>query len=496
MSSATASRRWSSRNGKGSSSRPAIAIWSWRPRAERSDLVMAYGLTTRQRRRFTLWFFEGLREPAGPHARHVHQTAWWKVMCLTGVDYFSTLGYQPGIAFLAAGALSPIATLILILLTLFGALPIYTRVAAASPNGQGSISMLEELLPRWRGKTFVLVLLGFAATDFVITITLSAADATKHIIGNPFVPSAFDHPVALTLILLSLLSGVFIKGFKEAIGLAVGIVGVYLALNVVVLAWGLLQVAQHPEYLPRWKNALVLQHGSPLMMLAFAALLFPKLALGLSGFETGVAVMPLVSGYPDDTEANPRGRIANTKLLLRTSALMMSVLLMSSSFATTLLIPPEAFQPGGAASGRALAYLAHELLGELFGTVYDLSTISILWFAGASAMAGLLNLVPRYLPRYGMAPEWTKATRPLVLLFTAITFLITVLFEADVDAQGGAYATGVLVLMTSAAVAVTLHHRRSRQVVGFGLIALVFVYTTVVNIFERPEGIKIASWFI
>jgi hypothetical protein len=419
-------------------------------------------------------------------------------MCLTGVDYFSTLGYQPGIAFLAAGALAPIATIILVALTLVGALPVYRRVAESSPNGQGSISMLEDLLPRWRGKAFVLVLLGFAATDFVITITLSAADATEHLIHTPFVPAALDHPVGLTLVLLALLGAVFLKGFKEAIGLAVVIVAVYIALNVVIIAWGLQEILRHPEYVPRWTNALLTQHGNPMAMCVFALLVFPKLALGLSGFETGVAVMPLVQDDSNDASDAPAGRIRNTKKLLGSAALIMSVLLIGSAIVTMLLIPPEEFQTGGHAAGRALSYLAHEHLGLVFGTVYDISTIAILWFAGASAMAGLLNLVPRYLPRYGMAPEWTRATRPLVALFTAITFLITVIFNADVEAQGGAYATGVLVLMTSAAVAVTLARRKigARDWMFFSVITLVFVYTTITNIIERPDGVKIAAWFI
>src|SRR5215510_6214114 len=456
------------------------------------------------------WFFEGqVQELEGPHeqvGRH-HEHAWWQVMCLTGVDYFSTLGYQPGIAFLAAGALSPVATLFLVLLTLFGALPIYNRVARESPHGEGSISMLESLLPRWRGKMFVLALLGFVTTDFIITMTLSAADATAHIIENPLVPRALErHPVLVTLALLAALGALFLKGFKEAIGLAVVLVAVYLLLNLVVVVVGIYEVATHAEKIPAWRDALFAMpdvRGNPLLMVAVALLLFPKLALGLSGFGTGVAVMPLVKGEPGDDPKNPAGRVHNTRKLLLTAALIMSVMLIASSVVTTLLIPahefaePTATTPKGEANGRALAYLAHHYLGGAFGTAYDLSTILILWFAGASAMAGLLNIVPRYLPRYGMAPDWTRATRPLVLVLTAIAFAVTIIFDADVNAQGGAYATGVLVLMSSAAVAVTLSAWREGAI-RFALLAisLVFGYTLITNIIERPEGIKIASFFI
>ncbi|MEX2270370.1 MAG: amino acid permease [Vicinamibacterales bacterium] len=435
-------------------------------------------------------------EASGPHATSpkTHAAPWWQVMCLTGVDYFSTLGYQPGIAFLAAGYLAPVATLILVLVTLFGALPMYARVAALSPHGQGSIAVLEERLPRWRGKLAVLCLLGFAATGFIVTITLSAADATAHIIENPLAPAWLHHRIGVTIALLLLLGAVLLKGFKEAIWVAVIVVAVYLLLNLVVIGNGLLHIATHTELLSGWKLGLYGDHTSFLAMIAVALMLFPRLALGLSGFETGVAVMPLVAGYGATREEELAGRIKNTRKLLAAAALIMSVYLVTSSIVTTLLIPRHEFLLGGQAYGRALAYLAHRDLGVVFGTLYDISTIMILWFAGASALTGLLNLVPRYLPRYGMAPEWARATRPLVLLITAIALLVTVIFDAGVESQAGAYATGVLVLMASTALAAMIGTPSRR--LYFGIITIVFLYTTVVNIVERPEGIKIAAWFI
>ncbi len=497
----------------------------------------------------------GVTALPAPPAGH-HQSFWLWVMCLTGVDYFSTLGYQPSIAYVSAGLLAPLATVVLVAVTLLGAYPVYAFVARCSAEGQGSIGMLANLVRGWGGKVLVLTLLGFAATDFVITKTLSAADAAKHLIENPNwpIPPGPDGPgreqLLVTAFLLVLLGAFFMRGFREVIGLAVGITAVYLVLNVLVIGAGLVYIAGHPHLLTDWWRAVGagdwhLSHnplgtggGSGWLGLAVVVLvIFPKLALGLSGFETGVAVMPLIKGDPTDTRQNPAGRVRSTKKLLLLAALIMSVLLLGSSLVVSTLIPPgdllypDPARPGQylapddwpkdvakpakapAAYERALAYLAHgenknhnvaPFFGEKFGTVYDLSTVVILWFAGASAMAGLLNLIPKYLPRYGMAPEWAQAIRPLVLLLTGINLFVTWVFNADVTAQGDAYATGVLMLISSACVATMIEKWRTRAGSLFGrrlsvrflLITVVFAYTTTAVVVEKPVGMVISLCFI
>jgi hypothetical protein len=462
-----------------------------------ADTAPSGGIPARLKR----WLLEKrIEEVKGPEAREgEEQHSWWQVVCLTGVDYFSTLAYIPAIATVAAGALSPIATLLIVLLTLFGMLPMYRVVSQQSPHGQGSIAMLENLLSFWKGKLFVLCLLGFVATAWIVTITLSAADAAVHIVENPLVPALLHgREVILTLVLLGVLGAVFLKGFREAIGIAVFIVGAYLLLNLVVVGFGFYNILAEPQFFADWRGSLFADYGSPLAMIGVSLLVFPRLALGLSGFETGVSMMPLVRGNPEDDPRRPEGRIRNTRRMLIVAALIMSFYLITTSFVTTLLIPAKEFEEGGSASGRALAYLAHNLLGDAFGTAYDLSTIAILWFAGASAMAGLLNIVPRYLPRYGMAPDWGRAVRPLVLVYTAISFVVTIAFGAGVDAQAGAYATGVLAMMTSAAFAVTLATWRGgskRAGFAFGAVAAVFAYALVANAVQRPDGLLIAFFF-
>lgn len=455
--------------------------------------------------RFIAWLEAGGDQYHESGLPHEEAKPWYQVLWLTGVDYFSTLGYQPGIALLAAGVIAPVATLFLVIATLFGALPIYMQVAARSYAGQGSIAMLARMLGGWNSKIAVLVLLGFASTDFVITMTLSSADAARHLVENPIFKTWFPQSemhVLATVALLAVLAGIFLKGFSEAVGVAAAIGIPYILLNFVVIGRGLVQIFVHePSRLADFKQALfAAPHVDWSSVLLAAAVVFPKLALGLSGFETGVSVMPHVRGSKADTRRTPPlGRIHATQLLLTAAAVIMSSLLLLTSFVTTLLIPPHIYKEGGPAAGRAVAYLAHLLLGEGWGTLYDISTILILGFAGASAMTGMLSLIPRYLPRFGMAPQWVAYTRPLVLVLFGVNLLVTLLFKADVEAQGGAYATGVLVLMLSAAVAVSLslwrEGRKGASLYFWGVTG-VFAYTTVLNVFERPDGVIISSVFI
>ncbi len=440
------------------------------------------------------WALQGHRK----NHKEEFKDPWWRIMCLTGVDYFSSMGFQPGLSFLAANVLSPLSTFFLVAITLLGALPTYWVVAKESPFGQGSFAIFEKLFTGWTGKTIVLVILGFAATDFIFTITMCAADATSHIVENPWWPDYLKDRVLLTLVLVGVLGAVFLKGFREAIQLCVWLVAAYLFVNFIAISACIMHIVAHPQVVDQWLALINSKYATKHEMLAVAAVAFPQLALGLSGFETGVAVMGLIETKGETSEEELQERIAKTRLLLVIVAGVMGVFLIAGSIVTTLLIEPHLFEVGQPANGRALAYLTHKYLGDGFGTVYDVITVLILWFAGASGMAALLSLVPQYLPRYGMAPDWAAARRPLVMFFTVVAFAITIAFRGDVDSQAGAFATGLLAMITSATIGVTLlsWHKGIVFRLLFGSISIIFLYACIAIMISRPDGLAISLMFI
>jgi hypothetical protein len=452
------------------------------------------------------------------------QSHWAGVMCLMGLSYFSTLSYQPTIAFQAMGLLAPLATVVLVALTLFGALPVARRVAHKSPHGQGSIGLIERLLGGWSGKCLVLVVLGFAVTNLCISTTLSAADAAQHLIHNPLfasAPAILRNQMFLTMVLLVLLAGVFLRGFRVMIAAAVVLVGIYLALNVAVILSGLWHLATHPSLLAAWYENIATGRWyaahdpnvgqGAIATLLICLLLFPQLALGLSGLEAGIFAMPLLRGDANDGLRKPEGRIRNTQKLLTTAALVMSFLLLGSSVVTSMLIQPEALQSGGAAANRALAFIAHgetavrinPLFGALFGTVYDISTVATQWFAGAAAMAALLHWTPHYLAKYGVPAKAGGSIAWLVLVFTGVNLLVTWFVDARVEAQAGALSAAVLVLICNNCLAVTIvdwNRRRGPWYARFSwryfCLTLLFLAMAVAIIVREPAGLFLTAGLI
>lgn len=496
-----------------------------------------------------------VRDAAPAPTRH-----WWPwVLCLLGLDYFSTLAYQPSITFETTGLLGPIATAVVVLVTLLGALPIYWYLARRSPSGQGAIGLLERVVSGWRGKTLVLILLGFAAVDFIMLKTISLADAAVHTLQSEDpgwqqalsdlsrwlrdlavlhlgddIGGFFDQQLVATL-LLGVIGFVFWfilrHGFnRNAIALSVVLVGLFLLLNGILLIAGLIHLLERPEVISTWLERV--HSGDWLVhpplgegwgwagVILVSFLFLPKLALGLSGFEMSMIVAPQVQGDPNDEVREPTGQIRNTRKVLLCAALLMCIYLLASSLVTCLLIPETAIRPGGKAADRALAYLAHGgplTTGEAsllpwgegwFGSVYDTVTVLVLCLAGTSVMTALAVLLPQFLLRFGMELRWARRWGVLLIVFALVNAGVTLFYQARVSAQRDAYAVGVLVLITCAGLVTVLDKKQRLQTGesrGFfawlGLyytrvIAWGFVALTIVVALHGFSGLAIAMGFI
>lgn len=513
---------------------------------------------------------EVLENPAGTPKTGA-EYYWLWVLCVLGLDYFSTLAYQPSITFHETRRLGPLATAAVVLVTLFGALPVYCYLAGRSPGGQGALGILEQLVRGWRGKTLVLMLLGFAATDFTMLKSLSLADAAVHVLNKqdgvraestgrfvrwlkacadeyctddvaPFITDQLVVTIGLGII-ATVFWFLLRKGFtRNVMVLAVPLVALYLLMTGILIAGGFWFLYEHPVFVTDWYDQILrgefeIPGARPSqdgwwVLVWMSLLALPNLALGLSGFEMGMILMPQVKGKSG--EHPPRVRIHNTRKVLVLAALIMSVFLLGSVFVTTLVIPSDEFvrlsveegpvEAGvreGHANDRALAYLAHggatvgnepllPICGIVFGTLYDVVTVLILCLAGTSVMTALAALLPLFLLRFGMEFKWTQRWGLLLFAFAAINVLVTLWFHAKVEDQRGAYATGVLVMITCAALVTVADKRRAyrrSETKGWFLahalnvlyhlaVAAVFVLTTLAVVWRSPSGLGIAFCFI
>ncbi len=491
--------------------------------------------------------------------RSIAVSSWWLVLCLIGLDYFSTLAYLPSLAIEAAGSLAPFAALVVVAVTLLAALPIYFYVVGRSPHGRGGTGLIERLVPGWSGKLIVLLILAFVATDYVVTQNLSVADAAEHLRANPYfgrhvdpyvtghfhperwfesplwrrLAGQFDRQLVVTL-MLSLASfslwAWWTSGSPQLfLRVAAAVVVAYLALNAVVIGSGIAYLAGEgrpavEEWLKSARTDLHAAEGpSPdrlvvaWRLLRLALVAFPYVALGLSGFELSMAVTPLIRGNADDDPEYPRGRIRNMRKLLVTAAAIMACALVSSITVAATLIPSREFEEHGAAVHRALSYLAHGgrltngvpgtalngLFGPVFGTVYDACTISILCLAGACVAIALRDYVPEYLKRFGMEMDWAHRLGIKMRFFNVLVLIVVVLFHAHIASLQWVYATSVLVLLSGGAFA-ALVDLRARFPRGFTrtaatapvvLILTFFLTMTVLTVVISRAGLEIALAF-
>jgi hypothetical protein len=482
---------------------------------------------------------------------------WPLVLCLVGVDYFSTLAYLPSIAVEAAGVWAPVAAAAVVLVTFLVAMPVYWYVVGRSPDGRGATGLLEDLIPGWRGKVVVLTLLGFAAADFVITRSLSLADAGVHLLANPHgqqvlarLPEALptderpwwppldallrrvaEPQVAVTLglsVASFTLLYVLRRGLsRRALYVPAAAVACYLALTAIVVGSGAAYVLERPAVWGNWLQSISapLADGAGPSPYAFgwsclrAALWsFPQMALGISGFEMIMTVAPRVSGgRRGGSDGGVAGRVRNTRVLMVVAAAVMGVYLVSAVTVTTLLAPRAALAPGGAAEHRALSYLAHgspladgargaalnRMFGEHFGDVYDAATVAILCLAGASVSMGLRTLLPHYLNRLGMEVSWAGRVGVILHVLNVIILVVTVAFRASPASQQWAYATSVLVLLGGAALAATKDvvsragGVRRRMLSGlFTTSGLFFLAMTALTVLRNQSGLAIALSFV